>query len=91
MIGIYVWALLIIIICICVNGWEFIGFIFLCLAIFAGIYGLFIWIDNKSYLRNKRERRPDERSPIEKEKERAIEEWEHKWHKPHPSKTKRSK
>lgn len=47
MIGIILWAALIIFIVICVNGWEFIGMLLLFGATYLALYGLFYWIKSK--------------------------------------------
>lgn len=47
MIGIILWALLILFICICVNGWEFIGMLLLCCVVYLAVLALFFWAKSK--------------------------------------------
>lgn len=49
MIGLILWAALIIFIVICINGWGFIGMLLLCGAAYLALYGLVMWIKHKYF------------------------------------------
>ncbi len=53
MFGIILWAALIIFIVICVDGWEFVGMLFLFGAVYLALYGLFYWIKKRYTARYK--------------------------------------
>ena len=87
MIGIVIWALLIIFIVICVDGWAFIGMLLFCGAACIALYVLLCWIKTplKSYPRRRNNTTyPDEKIK-DQEREKAIDEWENKWNRKHPS------
>lgn len=47
MLGLILWALLIICIVICINGWGFIGMLLVCGAVYIALYCLFCWVKAK--------------------------------------------
>ena len=49
MIGIILWAALIIFIVICINGWSFIGMLLMSGAAYLAVYGLIMWIKYKYF------------------------------------------
>lgn len=86
MIGIVLWAILIIFIVICACP-GFITALIINSAIVLSVYGLIWWIKSGCKLRYKR-KRINEQFLIEKNKqdrEAAIDEWERKWNRKHPT------
>lgn len=72
MLGIYIWALFIIIIAIAATGWEVVLF---------PVIGVTIWLLIALVIDRWNEKRDLRRSQIDREK--AIDEWERKWHRKH--------
>lgn len=73
MLGIYIWALLIIIIAIATMGWEVVLF---------PIIGFAIWMLISIAIDNRKEKGSLRKEHIDREK--AIDEWERKWNRKHP-------
>jgi membrane protein implicated in regulation of membrane protease activity len=78
MLGIYIWALLIIFITIATAGWEVILF---------PIIGFALWALLSIILDSLREKWREKRSPRKEQidREKAIDEWERIWHRKHPT------
>lgn len=78
MLGIYIWALLIIFITIATAGWEVILF---------PIIGCALWALLSIILDSWREKWSEKRSPRKEQidREKAIDEWERIWNRKHPT------
>ena len=78
MLGIYIWALLIIFITIATAGWE---------VILVPIIGCALWALLSIILDSWREKWSEKRCPRKEQidREKAIDEWEHIWHRKHPT------
>lgn len=74
MLGIYIWALLIVFISIATTGWEVILF---------PIIGFVIWILISIVIDSWKEKRSSQKEQIDREK--AIDEWERIWNRKHPT------
>lgn len=88
MIGLIIWASLIIFIVICINGWSFIGMLLLCWIGYLALYLLICWIKNRWAIPAKEEKSSREIDSVtiacEQNREKAIDEWERKWKRKHP-------
>lgn len=86
MLGLILWAALIIFIVICVNGWGFIGMLLLCGAAYLTLYALLCWIKSLfiSYAGRRINATHSHCEAKELEREKAIDEWERKWKRKHP-------
>lgn len=87
MIGIIIWAILILFIVICVCP-GFITALIVCSAIVLSVYGLIYWIIGGCKLPSKSQRskgRSHVDETTKQDREKAIDEWECKWGRKHPS------
>lgn len=73
MLGVYIWALLILFIVVATSGWEVVLFPLIGVV----IYGIILYLIDLLREKNARDEQID--------REKAIDEWERKWGRKHPS------
>lgn len=73
MLGVYIWVLLILFIAVATSGWEVVLFPLIGLV----IYGIILYLIDLLREKNTRDEQID--------REKAIDEWERKWGRKHPS------
>lgn len=87
MIGIILWAILILFIVICACP-GFITAVIVSYAIVLSVYGLVYWIKDGCKLPSKKRKNEDQSgidTIVRQDRESAIDEWERKWRRKHPS------